>query len=175
MFARTTRSIVLLFGLLALGLPAATHGQQPSSAAAPKLPPYLRQDLYPQWIDSNAQIKWPPNDGFAAAPAPDTLQVGTLIDRFGSEGGSFFSPKGDSFASRALPYVCSQMAYTIYRVDKPLHVMEGKAASWFGEPGGAIQFETDEPAYKLREAGIIEAVPNDRSGNTKSVAPCGGP
>ena len=160
---------LLLLGLFTAAWPAAAQ------QSAPSLPPYLRQDLYPKWIDAAAQVKWPPNNGCAAVPASETLPVGTLIDRFGSEGGSFFSPKGESFAARAVPYVCSQLAYTIYRVTKPLHVSACKAAPWFDEPGGAMQFQTDQPAYKLREGGMIEVVTSDSSGNGKPVSLCGSP
>lgn len=161
---------LLLAGLLAGAWSTTTPAQQ-----APSLPPYLRQDLYPKWVDDKAQIKWPPNDGCAAAPVSETLGQNTLIDRFGSEGGSFFSPKGESFAARAVPYVCSKMVYTIYRVAKPLHVATCKAAPWFDEPGGATQYQTDEPAFKLRESGSIEVATSDTTGNDKSVSPCGSP
>ncbi len=160
--------LLLLAGLLVSTTPAPAQG--PSA-----LPPYLRHDLYPQWIDDKAQIKWPPNDGCAAAPVSQTLQVGTLIDRFGSDGGRFFSPRGESFAARALPYVCSQMVYTVYRVAKPLHVATCKVAPWFGEPGGATQYGTDEPAFKLRENGSIEVATGDSAGNDRAASPCGSP
>ncbi|MEJ0018931.1 MAG: TNT domain-containing protein [Acetobacteraceae bacterium] len=140
--------------------------------AAPTLPPYLRQGLVPNWIDPNAQVKWPPNDGCAATPEPVTLPVGTLIDRFGSEGGHYFSPKGESFAARALPYVCSQMVFTVYRVAKPLPVTTCKTAPWFGEPGGATQYQTAEPAFKLRETGSIEVATGDGAGNDEPASPC---
>lgn len=174
MLVRAARSVLLLLGLLALGLPAACQVQQAATTTAPTLPPYLRQDLYPKWIDDNAQIKWPPNDGCAAAPVSETLAVGTLIDRFGSENGSFFSPKGESFAARAMPYVCSKMVYTMYRVTRLLHVAACKAAPWFDEPGGAMQFQTDDPAFKLRESGAIEVVPGDSAGNANAASPCKG-
>ncbi|HEY3847861.1 MAG TPA: TNT domain-containing protein [Acetobacteraceae bacterium] len=178
MLARAARSILLLLGLMALGLSAACQVQQTATTtttAAPTLPPNLRQSLYPKWIDAQAQIKWPPNNGCAAAPVSETLAVGTLIDRFGSEGGTFFSPKGESFDARAVPYVCSKMVYTVYRVDKPLHVMDCKAAAWFDEPGGATQFQTDDPAFKLRESSAIEAVPGDSAGNANAAPLCKGP
>jgi hypothetical protein len=176
MLPRAARSVLLLLGLLALGLSAACQVQQAATTSvAPTLPPNLRQSLYPKWIDDKAQIKWPPDNGCAAAPVSQTLAVGTLIDRFGSEGGSFFSPKGESFDARAVPYVCSKMVYTVYRVDKPLHVMGCKAAPWFDEPGGAEQFQADDPAFKLRESGAIEAVPGDSTGNASAASPCKGP
>lgn len=160
--------ILSLLGLLAACAPPAA--QQPAST----LPPNIRPDLAEKWYP-NGQIMWPPNDGCAAAPVAQTLPAGSLIDRFGSEGGTFFSPRGESYAARAVPYVCSKMAYTVYRVDRPLHVQACKAAPWFDEPGGAAQYKTDAPAYKLREAGTIEVATSDSSGNGKPASPCGSP
>jgi hypothetical protein len=175
---RSARLFVVFAGLLGLGLLGGCETPQspPATAAvaAPVLPAYLRQDLYPAWVDAAGNIKWPPNNGFAATPTPATLPPGELIDRFGSENGTFFSPKGESFDARSLPYVCTRMAYTVYRVTQAIHVQEGKAAPWFGEPGGAEQYETDQPASKLRESGALQAMPGDGSGTGKPAAPCGG-
>ena len=173
------RFLLPLLALLAAlsGCGPARQSAAPVTNAAPTvtLPPDLRQPLYPKWIDAKAQIRWPPNDGCAAAPVAQTVPAGTLIDRFGSENGRFFSPRGDSFASRALPYLCSKMAYTVYRVLKPLNVMECKAAAWFDEPGGAEQFQTVDPAFKLRQDRFIAVVANDNTGTGKPASPCGSP
>jgi hypothetical protein len=142
------RRRALLAGLLL----SACASPQP---APPTQTAYLRQTLDTKWLC------WPPNDGFAATPVSETLAVGTMLDRFGSEGGRFFSPKGESYDARALPYACNTIVYTIYRVTRPIHVAAGKAAPWFDEPGGATQYETDETAFKLREAGALELVPGD--------------
>ncbi len=140
-------------------------------------PGILRWDLVPkwiQWVDGKANISWPPNDGCAAAPVNETIPVGTELDRFGSEGGTFFSPKGESFRARAVPYVCRQMDYRVYRVLKPLPVKACKAAPWFGEPGGAKQVQTTDPAFKLVAAGVIEAVEYDVGGSGRTSPLCGG-
>ena len=152
------RRAALLAGLL---LGACTPVTPAPQQALPH-PPY-RQDIVPQWV----MLAWPSNDGCSAAPVTETLAVGTLIDRFGDESGRFFSPKGESFGSRALPYVCSQTAYTVYRVAQPLRVAACKAVAWFGEPGGATQYKSDQPASRLRERGIIEPMAG-------AAAPCAG-
>jgi hypothetical protein len=175
MFTRIARPALLVLGFLAVGLAGCAPAPQSAQApGAPALPANLRPDLYPKWIDAQGQVKWPPNDGCAATPASEVLPTGALIDRFGSEGGSFFSPKGESYPSRAVPYVCGKMVYTVYKVDKPVHVMACKAAPWFDEPGGATQYKTDDPAYKLRAAGAIEVVPGDSGGNAGAASPCKG-
>jgi hypothetical protein len=155
--------------LLLLGLtgcvthPAGTQPTQAASAAlapAQPLPPNVRPDLSGQWILPTGAIRWPPDDGFSAAPTPVVLTPGMLIDRFGSDGGRFFSPKGAAYAARALPYTCEKLAYVTYRVMQPVLAWTGKAAGWFDAPGGATQFETDAPAYLLISDHIIEAVPH---------------
>ena len=158
MAGNNTRRLALLVGIL---ISACTP---PANQQAALVHPPYRSDVVPQWV----VLDWPKNDGCAGAPASQTLAAGTLIDRFGNEYGSYFSPKGASFASRALPYVCSQTQYTVYRVIRPLHVATCNAAAWFGEPGGATQYKTDEPALKLRESGAIEPEPDDAGGS-----PCG--
>lgn len=152
-----------------------TGSAVPVAAAVVVLPSYLRADLYPRWVDARALITWPPNNGCAADPVSETVPPGTLIDRFGSENGSFFSPRGESFAARAVPYVCQRMAYTVYRVTRTLPVHTCKAAPWFGEPGGAVQYQTSAPAFRLREQGMIEVVTDDAGGTGGAASPCGSP
>ena len=72
-----------------------------------------------QWFDNEAGWwRYPPQDGFAVADPEGGPQAGrpgrvisgnvtlkeeTLLDRFGSEYGSFVSPAGAPYAQRALP------------------------------------------------------------------------
>jgi hypothetical protein len=151
---------------------------QTSGAPPAGYPANLRWALVPKWIswsNDKATISWPPNDGCAATPVKETLDPGRLLDRFGSEGGTFFSPKGESFAFRAVPYVCQQMDYRIYRVVKPIPVKTCKAAPWFGEPGGAEQDQTAEPAYKLVAEGAIVMVSYEPGGGSDPYPQCGRP
>jgi len=141
-------------------------------------PANLRWELVPkwiQWVEAKAQISWPPNDGCESAPVPRSLAGGEMIDRFGSEGGTFFSPRGESYRSRAVPYVCAQMDYRVYRVVKPIAVKSCKAAPWFGEPGGAVQVQTTAPAYKLVADGMIEMVSYAAGGSGGPTPQCGRP
>jgi len=179
-FNRLVASLCISLVLLgpAQVVPALAQTDQAATAAPAGFPANLRWDLVPKWIQwtaSKVTISWPPNDGCAQVPQSQTLAAGTLIDRFGSEGGSFFSPKGESFKSRAVPYVCTQMDYRVYRVVKPLPVKSCNAASWFGETGGAVQVQTADPAYKLVAAGAIEVVSYAVGGNGGPAPQCGGP
>lgn len=131
-----------------------------AACVAPPSRPDLRPGLDPQWRDAAGNLRWPPNDGFAGAPMLIMLPPGLLLDRFGAEeNGRFFSPKGASHRARALPSVCAEQSYATYRVREPLPAWAGKAAPWFGEPGGATQFQTDATAASLLADGIIERVP----------------
>jgi len=168
MAPRTARALSGLMTALML----AACAPEPAPADAGLWPEVFRRDLYPEWITLKPDIRWPPNDGCAAAPTPQVLPAGALIDRFGSENGQFFSPKGEPYAARAVPYVCERMAYTVYRVVKPLAVKACMAAPWFGEPGGATQYQSADPAARLREAGLIEVVDGGAGGTTTTASPC---
>ncbi len=160
--------------LAAVGLALALAGcapQGPVSTAA--LPAGVRPDLDRQhWLTPQGTINWPPNDGFAATPVPEILPVGTLLDRFGSDYGSFFSPAGAPYGKRALPYVCVQQAYTVYRVTAPLPVWAGRAAPWFDQPGGATQFQTDASAARMIRQSVIAPVSRDAAGVDAPDRPC---
>jgi Tuberculosis necrotizing toxin len=158
--------------------PVATTQAEAANTPPAGFPANLRWDLVPKWIqwaDAKAQISWPPNDGCEAAPVARSLPAGELIDRFGSEGGTFFSPKGESYQSRAVPYICRKMDYWVYRVARPLAVKSCKAAPWFNEPGGAIQVQTAGPAYKLVADGTLEVVSHAVGGSGGPDPQCGRP
>ncbi|HEY1723721.1 MAG TPA: TNT domain-containing protein [Magnetospirillaceae bacterium] len=126
------------------------------------LPPDARPGLAAHWVKSDGNYDWPPDSGFAAPPTHETLPPDTLLDRFGSPRGRFLSPEGASYDSRALPYACTLeiKQYHVYETVKPLSVSAGKAAPWFDEPGGAIQYMTDESVQQLLdEHALIEPQP----------------
>jgi hypothetical protein len=151
------RAPILLLTLLAL-----------AACATPLSPPAspFRADLGREWRDDQGAIRWPADDGFAAAPVLMVLEPGMLIDRFGQETGRFFSPKGAGYGARALPYICAVLVYHVYRVEKPLLAWTGKAAPWFDQPGGATQIETDAAASQLLADGTLSPMPDT------GVAPC---
>ena len=97
--------------------------------------------------------KYPPENGYVLDGSgkprrvAGQLDVGTLIDRYGSEGGNFLAPAGASYTSRALPPVnlVSDPAdfcnYHVYLVTKPLPLYTGPIAPWFEQQGFGTQFE----------------------------------
>lgn len=134
---------------------AGCAAQEPPRAA---LAPPLRPSLALKWVAPDGTIHWPPSDGFSATPVPVVLPPGMLLDRFGSPYGHFFSPKNAGYEARALPYDCSLLPYTTYRVKEPLLAWTGRAAPWFDEAGGATQFETDATAAQLVADATLEPV-----------------
>jgi Tuberculosis necrotizing toxin len=137
-------SVFLLLGVAGCAVPS----------TAP-LPPDVQPNLSAQWVNATGGIRWPGREGFARRPLPVVLPAGMLIDRFGSENGNFFSPKGASFGGRALPYVCATRPYATYEVLRPVLAWTGTAAPWFDEPGGATQFKTDATAAWLVADGTL--------------------
>lgn len=136
--------------------------QAPGEATASSRPADARPDLAAKWV-KNGDYRWPPNDGFASEGSYLVLPAGVLLDRFGSEHGRFFSPKGAGFGARALPTVCANLTYSVYRVATPLPVKIGGAAPWFDEPGGATQVRTDASAGQLVADGVLRRVPTKDS------------
>jgi hypothetical protein len=137
-----------------------------TSAPTATLPPGARADLGAKWVEDGS-FRWPPHDGFDGSVTYLVLPAGVLLDRFGSDHGRFFSPKGATFGARALPTVCADLVYSVYRVSTPLPVKIGSAAPWFDEPGGAIQVETDATAGQLVADGVLRPV-------KPTGSPCGG-
>jgi hypothetical protein len=167
-------AIVILLGSCAAVPPAPVRTAAPPAG----FPVNLRWDLVPKWIKwtpPNATISWPPADGCANAPVAEKLPVGAMIDRFGSDNGRFFSPKGASFAARATPYVCKEMDYTVYQVLKSTPVDACKAASWFDEAGGAPQMKSGVPASQLVSDKFIKVVSHVAGGSSGPFPQCGSP
>ncbi|EOY5735633.1 TNT domain-containing protein [Enterobacter ludwigii] len=99
---------------------------------------------------------WPPNRGLTKA-TPITLKPGTKIDRYGgrindgtfSDTGTFVSPAGASFESRALPLDTLDKTYKTYEVVAPVHAYAGPAIPWFEQPGGGTQYELSKSIKQL--------------------------
>jgi len=111
-----------------------------------------------QWYNSDGSPKWPPNRGFDGTPKIETLEPGTLIDRYGFDGGTFVSPLGTPYTNRALPAGTSLKPYTVFKVYEPVEVQAGRIASWFGEKGGGTQYEFSKSIAELIDEEVIRKV-----------------
>jgi hypothetical protein len=88
------------------------------------------------------QTYWPPNRGFLETPVTEKLGVGTRIDRYGDDTGTFFAPQGTPYWMRSLPaWIADTKPYNVYEVIRPIEVQSGKAAPWFGQFGQGTQYE----------------------------------
>lgn len=108
-----------------------------------------------KWLDQKGNIIWPDDYGFEGNPVKVLLQPGMLIDRYGSEYGTFVCPEGVPYEMRSLAPGSENKPYNIYRVLKPIEVMAGEIAPWFGQPGGGTQYMFDRSIFDLIEAGIL--------------------
>lgn len=109
----------------------------------------------PKYYTSEGEINWPPNRGVLGNPEKMELAPGTVIDRFGYEGGTFVSPYGVPYESRALAPETYVKPYKVYVVKKPIEVQAGKIAPWFDEPGLGTQYEFSQSVKKLIDQNII--------------------
>jgi hypothetical protein len=131
----------------------------------PQRKPFHRQNLDDMWYRlDDGELRWPPNDGFSSPPSRTTIGRNTLIDRYSggppqTDGGKYFSPAGASFESRALPYDEAAQTLTRYQVVKPFEALEGSAAPWFDQAGGAMQYMTEMSTKDLLRNGFIRVVP----------------
>ncbi|CAO5230132.1 exported hypothetical protein [Frankia sp. AgKG'84/4] len=118
----------------------------------------------PYWPDRFLSVFWdpavggwryPPQDGFVVRPdgtpvkAPVVLNAGWEVDRYGAEGGRYLAPDGTPYAERSIPpsslvgAPAPDCNYHEYRVVRPFAVYGGPIAAWFGQPGGAVQYQLD--------------------------------
>ncbi|KAF9413297.1 hypothetical protein BGZ76_005048 [Entomortierella beljakovae] len=123
------------------------------------------------WTNEDGSYKYPPKFGFQLNTADEpiqgnvTLLVGTMLDRFGSEYGSYMSPAEAPYPQRALPP--SNLAtsdnkypnnYHVYRVKKEFVVLAGPIAAWFEQPGAGVQYYTYRKILDLLADGLLEPV-----------------
>lgn len=128
------------------------------------LPVDARVGLPEGWLTINCGYWWPRNDGFEADPSSGTIDPAKVkfVDRYGAPSGTFVSPadpESATYGARALPYDKNKMPFHRYEVLKPIPVKAGKAAWWFGEPGGAVQYKTEKTVQQLIDDGSLKEVP----------------
>lgn len=126
--------------------------------------------------------RYPPQGGYALTPlgtpvvSAATLVEGQIVDRFGSEGGTYLSPEGTPYSARGIPPESlnpfpggEPCNYYRYRVLKPFSVNAGPIAPALGQPGFGLQYvlsgtfftgvtERVNVAYLLTN-GYVERVP----------------
>jgi filamentous hemagglutinin len=100
---------------------------------------------------------WPPNEGFKVI-YETLLVVGTLVDRYGSQHGSYVAAYGTPLYQRALPEGAHKWPYEVYRVVRPIHVKAGHTMPWFQTVGCGMQYKFQASIRELLERGDLERV-----------------
>jgi len=104
-------------------------------------------------------IPWPDNAGFASSTR-QTIQPGTILDRYGSPSGRFLGEPGATVSERGMAQGSEYMQYTQYRVIKPFDAQVGPAAAVpeFGASGGATQYLPVTTVEQLVQDGYLEVI-----------------
>ena len=123
-------------------------------------PPYLQDpDSYwrEYWDPEDDRWRYPDAGGSVPGTQREvTLPVGYLIDRFGSDYGTYFARVDTPYTARSLPPTQTSAPYHQYEVIKALPVTQSKTLPWFGEKGLGTQFETTHSVTWLVEHGYIK-------------------
>jgi len=97
---------------------------------------------------------YPKNGGALGKWQTEYFMPGTEIDRYGSNFGRYFSPKGTPMNMRALPPGNEGM-YNAYKVVKPFHVQSSSIAPAFNKIGLGKQYFSPVNVNTLLKRGII--------------------
>lgn len=88
------------------------------------------------------------------------IPKGTMLCRYGFEGGIFTTLKGSTYENLGLPYVKETIEYHEYKVTEDLevdcYVVKGVVAPKFLSNGGAIQFKHKQEIFLECEDGYLE-------------------
>lgn len=121
----------------------------------------------------NGTYTYPDHNGFVISTSDEPIKgitilpAGTLVDRFGSEYGSFLSPAEAPYPQRAIPPSNLDTPkdqpnypynYHVYKVVQPFKVEAGPIAAYFGQPGAGTQYHTFSNIMTLIEKGFLERV-----------------
>ncbi|EAQ80706.1 hypothetical protein DSM3645_11836 [Blastopirellula marina DSM 3645] len=151
--AFTRQCFAVVACLLALGAGC----QRPTDGSADPNRPHT-STLTDQWKNPNGSIRWPPNEGFAGKPQEVKIAIGVQLERYGYPGGSFVAPLGEPAPELSMAPGTIDKPYHVYKVLKPLPALEGKAAPWFDQPGGGVQYDLVKSIEHWLERGYLEQV-----------------
>ncbi|PYH62996.1 TNT domain-containing protein [Aspergillus niger CBS 101883] len=118
-----------------------------------------------QFDSTNNKLVYAPNNGFNGCPQTVTLPVGTLVDRFGTENGSYLAPEGTPYAERSIGpgslnkyNKSTEFNYWKYIVRQPFQAQAGSILPWASQPGGGQQYYVKGGLAPLRDAGKLELI-----------------
>jgi hypothetical protein len=137
--------------------------------------PYGREDFEARYVKDNGDFRYPDNDGAVKDRRLEFSDVGefqkhygNILDRFGDEGGRYFSPDGTPFEARALPPDSLGKPYLRMRLSDELpsgwRIEVSEVAPAFGRDGGGLQIrilDAKDQAMRmseLEEQGIVKQI-----------------
>jgi hypothetical protein len=137
--------------------------------------PYSREDFEARYVKENGDFRYPDNDGAVKDRRLEFSDVGefqkhygNVLDRFGDEGGRYFSPDGTPFEARALPPDSLGKPYLRMRLAGELppgwRIEVSEVAPAFGRDGGGLQIrilDAKDQAMRmseLEEQGIVKQI-----------------
>jgi hypothetical protein len=137
--------------------------------------PYSREDWEARYVDENGDLRYPDNDGAVKGRRLEFTDVdefqnhyGDVLDRFGNEGGRYFSPDGTPFEARALPPGSLGQPYLRMRLAGELphnwKIEVSEVAPAFGRDGGGLQIRVLDAngqamrMSELQDLGIVKKI-----------------
>jgi Tuberculosis necrotizing toxin len=138
--------------------------------------PFSRADFEARYVDEDGNLRYPEgNDGAVVGRRLEFTDVaefrnhyGDVLDRFGDEGGRYFSPDGTPFEARSLPPDSLGKPYLRMRLASELpanwKIEVSEVAPAFGRDGGGLQIrilDADGQAMRmsqLQELGIVKKI-----------------
>lgn len=104
------------------------------------------------FYDDNGEPVYPPNGGARWPQKEVILKAGAYADRYGRPDGKFLAPVGTSFEARALPKTeDATISPTVYITLRDVRVLKGITMSWFGEPGGGVQYKLPKKVKSMKD------------------------
>ena len=137
--------------------------------------PYSREDWEARYVDEAGNLRYPDNDGGVKGHRLEFTDFdefqnhyGDVLDRFGDEGGRYFSPDGTPFEARSLPPGSLQQPYLRMRLSGELppnwKIEVSEVAPAFGRDGGGLQIRILDGngqamrMSELQDLGIVKKV-----------------
>jgi hypothetical protein len=138
--------------------------------------PYSREEFEARYVKEDGTFRYPErNDGAVKGHRVHFTDVaefqehyGDVLDRFGDDGGRYFSPDGTSFEDRALPPDSLNKPYTRMRLADEIpagwKIEVSQVAPAFGRDGGGLQIRILDAKgqamrmLELEQLGILKRI-----------------
>ena len=147
-------------GLTSIGAGYTSARPSVSSNFGSRSIPNFGPNIFSSSNRSTGQYNYPVNNGFLFKPKTEILQPGTIIDRYGSRFGNYFSPEGTSISARSLPPSTDTNDYHLFEVRQPFQVQSGIVNPYYeGTRGFGTQYYTPFKAQQLVDMGILRHIP----------------